>query len=235
MFLTQIKKELERLGNAEKAVHCARFFKTGKGEYGEGDKFIGVTVPDQRKVTRAFVKKLTTAEAFELLKSEIHEYRLTALFILVDHYKKAPEKTKKEIYELYLKNWKYVNNWDLVDSSAHKIVGEYLLKNPRERAILYELAHSKNLWEKRIAMISTFALIREKQFMEALKIAEIVLKDTHDLMHKASGWMLREIGNRDHYIERKFLDKHYKQMPRTMLRYAIEKLPPTEKAFYMKK
>ncbi|MEK9133127.1 MAG: DNA alkylation repair protein [Patescibacteria group bacterium] len=235
MFLTQIKNELRRLGNAEKAAHCGRFFKTAKGEYGEGDKFIGVTVPNQRMVARKFVKKLTTAEAFELLQSEIHEHRLTALFILVDHYKKASEKARKEIYELYLRNWKHVNNWDLVDSSAHKIVGEYLLNNPDEREILYKLAYSKNLWEKRIAMISTFTLIRAKQFSEALKLAEILLKDKHDLMHKAVGWMLREIGNRDYAVEKVFLDKHYKQMPRTMLRYAIEKLPPGGKAFYMKK
>lgn len=235
MFLTEIKNELRRLGSAEKAVQCGRFFKTGKGEYGEGDKFIGVTVPDQRAVARKFVKKLTMAEVFELLRSEIHEHRLTALFILVDQYKKAADKAKKEIYELYLKNWKYVNNWDLVDSSAHKIVGEYLLKNPAEREILYTLAHSKNLWEKRIAIISTFTLIRAKQFDEALKIAEIMLKDEHDLIHKAVGWMLREVGNRDHSTEKKFLDKHYKEMPRTMLRYAIEKFPPAEKTFYMKK
>lgn len=234
MSLNEIKNELKGLGDAERANHGERFFKTGKGEYGEGDKFIGVTVPSQREVAKKF-KHIPLAEVFELMKSEIHEHRLTALFILVDKYKKADFKTKKQILDFYLANLKYVNNWDLVDSSAHKIVGEYLLKYPEERDILYKLARSNHLWSKRVAIISTFTLIRDKQFDDALKIAEILLKDGHDLMHKAVGWMIREIGNRDHAMEKKFLDKYFKCMPRTMLRYAIEKLPSAEKSFYMQK
>jgi len=234
MSLSEIKNELKRLGDAERATHALRFFKTGKGEYGEGDKFIGASVPTQRAVAKKF-KQIPLIEVFELMKSEFHEHRLTALFILVDKYKKADEKTKKQIADFYLANLKYVNNWDLVDSSAHKIIGEYLLENPGERDILYKLARSNHLWSKRVSIISTFTLIREKQSNDALKIAEILLKDEHDLMHKAVGWMIREIGNRDHATEKKFLDKHFKYMPRTMLRYAIEKLPPAEKSYYMKK
>lgn len=235
MDITDIKRELQEIGDKERAQHSVRFFKCGKGEYGEGDVFIGATVPSQRAVAKKFVK-IPIEEAFELLKSPIHEHRLTALFIIVDQYKKGDEQAKKHIYEKYLASIKKcVNNWDLVDSSAHKIVGEYVLRYPEKRASLYKLACSKSLWERRVAVISTFTLIRANQFVENLKIAEMLVNDDHDLMHKAVGWMLREVGNRDLDAEKKFLNKYYKQMPRTMLRYAIEKFEANDKAFYMKK
>jgi 3-methyladenine DNA glycosylase AlkD len=169
----------------------------------------------------------------ELLSSKIHEYRLTSLFILVSQYKKADDQLKKKIFDFYLKNTKNINNWDLVDLSAPNIVGDYLLN--REKSILYSLANSSHLWEKRIAVLATFNFIRNNQFKDALKIAEILLKDSHDLIHKAAGWMLREIGKRDIKSEEGFLKKHHKHMPRTMLRYALEKFDGKKREFFMSK
>jgi 3-methyladenine DNA glycosylase AlkD len=165
----------------------------------------------------------------------VHEYRLTALLFLVYKFKKANVKEQKDLYNFYLKNTKYINNWDLVDLSSRDTVGEYLLKNPTEKSTLYKLAKSKNLWEKRIAIISTSAFIRENKFEETLKVSEILLNDKHDLIHKAVGWMLREVGKRDLDIEEKFLKKYYRKMPRTMLRYAIEKFSENKRQFYLKK
>lgn len=213
-------RKLEALGDPEKARQSARFFKTGPGQYGEGDRFLGISVPDQRKVARAF-KELSLSEIETLLKNEFHEIRLTTLFLMVLKIKKGNEAVLEQIAQLYLRNLRFINNWDLVDSSAHLILGPYLQN--RDRSILYELSRSKDLWERRIAMISCYHYIRENDFEDALKIAEILVEDEHDLIQKATGWMLREIGNRDLPAEEAFLKKHYQTMPRTMLRYAIEK------------
>ncbi len=228
-----IKKELNSLANKKQAEISQRFFKTGKGEYGEGDIFLGIKVPVQRKVAVRF-EDLTLKNIEQLLHSGIHEYRLTAIIILVNQFKKADEELKEKIYKLYLRNAKWVNNWDLVDSSAHYIVGEYLFNKPRD--ILLRLAKSKTLWERRIAVISTFAFIRYNDFKDIIKLAEILLNDKHDLMHKACGWMLRETGKKSENGEEeliKFLNKHALKMPRTMLRYAIERLPETKRKYYL--
>jgi len=220
---------LNALGDPAKAAHAQGFFKTGLGEYGEGDKFLGIRVPEQRKIARAY-KNLPSDDVAKLLKSEWHEARLTALFILVAHYEKGDEKTREVIYRLYLDHTAYVNNWDLVDSSAHFIVGPHL--SPNERDVLDKLAVSDSLWERRISMIATYHYIKQGEFGDAFRIAEILVHDKHDLIHKAVGWMLREIGNRNLEAEEAFLEKHYETMPRTMLRYAIEKFPePLRRAY----
>ena len=233
-MLKDIRADMQKLKDPEKAKLLARFFKTGKGEYGEGDVFLGIVVPKQRAVAKKYID-LSLPDIQQLLSSKIHEERLTALFILVMKYqsKQCDEKTKKQIVDFYLKNTKRINNWDLVDLSAPKILGAYLLD--KDRKILYKLAKSNHLWEKRIAVLATFEFIRNHQFEDALKIAEIMQKDRHDLIHKAVGWMLREIGNRDLRAEEAFLKKHCKNMPRTMLRYAIEKFPEAKRRFYMQK
>lgn len=227
-----VEKDLQSLANPEKAKLLQGFFKTGPGEYGEGDVFLGIIVSEQRKIAKKH-KELSLPEIQALLNSKIHEYRMTGLFILVSKYKKADLAGKEEIFNFYLKNTKNINNWDLVDLSAPNIVGDFLLDKDRE--ILYKLVASNSLWERRIAVLATFAFIRESDFDDALKIAEILLKDKHDLIHKAVGWMLREVGKRDETVLEDFLDKHSQNMPRTMLRYAIEKLDRKSKEKYMKK
>jgi len=219
--------------NPEKAKHLKKFFKTGKGEYGEGDEFLGgVTVPQLRALAKKY-KAIELSELQELIGSKYHEYRQIALFILVNRYKKTKhESEKKELVDFYLRNRKYVNNWDLVDCSAPYITGDYFFN--KDKKTLYNFAKSTDLWEKRIAVISTFGFIKNNSFGDALKIAEILLTDKHDLIHKATGWMLREIGNRDETVEKQFLDKYVKKMPRTMLRYAIEKFPEKERIYYLK-
>lgn len=233
MKSSRIVAELKKLKNPKKARILGRFFKCGEGEYGAGDKFLGITVPEQRKIVKKYYQDIEIYELEKLLKNEFHEVRLTTLLVLVEKFGKADEKIRGQIYKIYLKNTKYINNWDLVDLSAPKIVGGYLLN--KDRKILYKLAKSKNLWEKRIAVLAAFIFIREKDFTDALKIAEILLNDSHDLIHKAVGWMLREIGKRDMKMEEKFLQKHYKKMPRTMLRYAIEKFPEKKRGYYLGK
>jgi 3-methyladenine DNA glycosylase AlkD len=235
MSLVLIKKELDLCGDKEKARNYARFFKTGKGEYGEGDKFIGVIVLIQRKIAKRYYQDLSLSEIQKLISSPIHEYRLTALIILTYQYPKSTDAEKEKIVKFYLKNTKYINNWDLVDCSSHKIIGAWLLKRSEQKKILYELAKSKDLWEKRIAVISTFAFIREGQFDDALKISMILLYDKHDLIHKAVGWMLREVGKKNQTMEEEFLKRFYQIMPRTMLRYAIEHFSEKKKKFYMTK
>lgn len=233
MFTAQsIQTALQKLSSPAKAKSSAWFFKTEKGEYGHGDRFIGVTVPDQRKVARQF-RDLPLRETLTLLKSPIHEHRLTALFILVGAYSRADPETKGQIVSTYLAHRKYVNNWDLVDSSAPHILGDWLLTHPR--SMLYKLVRSKDVWDRRIAMIATQALIRAGEFRDTLKIAEIVLDDPHDLIHKATGWMLREVGSRDKTPLVAFLKKHACHMPRTMLRYAMEKFSPEERRRWMGK
>jgi len=231
--LARLKKELDKFSDLKQAKILQGFFKTGKGEYGEGDIFLGIKVPEQRKVAIKFFEELFLEDLEKLLKSKIHEYRMSALLILIKQYEKADEKYKKEIYNFYLKNTKNINNWDLVDISAPKIAGDYLLNKPRK--ILYKLAKSENLWERRIAIISTFAFIRNNEFTDTLKISKMLLKDKHDLIHKATGWMLREVGKRDQKIEEEFLKKYYLKMPRVMLRYAIEKFEERKKKFYLEK
>ena len=238
-MLKQLRKDLRKLANPKKANILQSFFKTGKGEYGEGDIFLGITVPEQRKVAVRYnlpagkVETLDFRNIQKLLNSKIHEERLVALLILVEQYKKVDEANKNKIFDFYLKNTKRINNWDLVDLSAPKIVGRHLLD--KDRSILYKFARSANLWERRIAILATFWFINKLQFSDALKIGEILIKDKDDLIHKAVGWMLREIGKRNQKVEEDFLKKNYKMMPRTMLRYAIERFNKKKKNFYMKK
>ena len=230
--LLQLQKELGELSNPEQAKILQGFFKTGKGEYGEGDVFLGVKVPIQRKVVASF-RDLSQKDIEKLLNSNIHEYRMTALLILVYQYEKADEREKKVIFDFYLKNSKNINNWDLVDISAPKIVGDHLMKRPR--TVLYKFVRSRNLWQRRIAIISTFTFIRNNDFDDTLRISKMFLSDKHDLIHKAVGWMLREVGKRDQKIEEEFLKEHYLKMPRVMLRYAIEKFDEKKRKFYLKK
>lgn len=228
--LNDIRRDLDKLKNPQKAKALSGFFKTGKGEYGEGDIFLGLTVPQQRQITKKY-PDLSLEDLQKLLSSKIHEYRLTSLFILIAKYKKADEREKGEIFDFYLKNTKNINNWDLIDLSAPSIVGDYLLE--KDRAILYRLAKSKSLWEKRIAILATATFIKNGQLKDTLKISEILLNDKHDLIHKAVGWMLREIGKKDQKVEEQFLMKYYKTMPRTMLRYAIERFSEEKRKFYL--
>jgi 3-methyladenine DNA glycosylase AlkD len=230
-MIDKILKELKSKKSSEQAKILSYFFKTGKGQYGEGDIFWGIKVPVTREIVKKF-KEASLKDVQELLDSQVHEHRLTGLLILVEKYKKA--ENKKEIYDFYLKNTKNINNWDLVDLTAPNIVGSFLLDNTKERKILYSLVESNNLWERRIAILSTFTLLRNKEYKNTLKISEILLKDKHDLIHKAVGWMLREMGKRDKAVEVEFLKKHCKTMPRTMLRYAIEKFDAEEREKYMK-
>lgn len=232
MSLTALRKELKTLANPAKAKILARFFKTGKGEYGEGDVFLGLTVPQSRKLAQKH-KDLSFGEITELLESEIHEQRLIALLILVYNYQRGGGKAKKNVYQFYLDHTKCINNWDLVDLSADKIVGAYLLDRPRK--VLYKLVKSQNIWERRIAMIATFQFIKEKfQYIDTLELADILMADKHDLIHKAVGWMLREVGKRvAKEVLVDFLQPRYKKMPRSMLRYAIEHFPEKTRGAYL--
>lgn len=231
-----LKEELRKLANPERAKNSARYFKTGKGEYGEGDKFLGITVPEIRKLVKNY-RELDFSDIDKLLHSQFHEERLLALLILVSQFEKGDQKTQEKIFAYYLANTKYINNWDLVDLTAPNIIGEYLRQQKdsgqtRMTDLLYKLAKSKNLWERRISIIAAFAFIRNNSFDEALKISEILLHDKHDLIHKAVGWMLREIGKRNQEVEKNFLDQYAKKMPRTMLRYSLEKFSAAEKKDY---
>lgn len=229
---TVIRQELETYIDPIKREYLPRFFKTGKGQYGEGDRFLGVVVPNTRLVARKH-REVPFEVVAELLRSEWHECRLCALLILVERFKKSDEPMRKELYEFYLSQTVRVNNWDLVDLSAPAIVGGYLLDKPREE--LYRLAASPLLWEQRIAVVSTITLIRNRDFIDILRLSELLLHHPHDLMQKAIGWMLREMGKRDPDLLVQFLEKWSKQMPRTMLRYSIEKFSPEERAYFMKR
>lgn len=233
MTASEIQEALEFLSTPEKRDFLPYFFKTGKGQYGEGDKFLGVVVPDTRKIAKANLK-LPFLELKKLLKNPYHECRLCALLILVEKFKKANEKERKELFDFYLSQTKYINNWDLVDLSCRFIVGEYLL-DKQDRSILYQLAERDWLWDQRIAVVSTYTFIKNKQYDDILALSEKLLTHQHDLMHKAIGWMLREMGKMDINSLYAFLDKYYRVMPRTMLRYAIEKLTKEEREHYMKK
>lgn len=229
--LSHLIIELKSLQDKEKQQACARYFKTGDGEYGEGDIFWGVAVPKQRLVAKKY-RDLPLPDIQKLLENAVHECRMTGLFILVYQSQKAFPDQRKKIVDLYLRNTRRINNWDLVDCSAPTILGGYLLD--KDRDLLYKLAKSDRLWEKRIAVLATFAFIRNYDFKDALEIAHILLGDQHDLLHKAVGWMLREIGNRDLAVEEAFLKKNYKNMPRTMLRYAVEKFENKKRESYLK-
>ncbi len=229
MSVVELKRKISQHSNPEKGNFLQRFFKTGKGEYAEGDIFAGINVPVSRKIAREF-KSLNLNELSEIIKSKIHEERLIALFILVDKMEKTDEKEREKIYKFYLKNLKYVNNWDLVDLSADKIIGEYLFE--RKREVLFRLVNG-NLWERRIAVLSSFNFIKKNDYSTTLKICKLLLNDKEDLIHKAAGWMLREIGKRDLKTEENFLRLYYKKMPRTMLRYAIEKFPERKRKSYL--
>ena len=231
-MIDRIKKDFIKLKNPTKAKILSGFFKTGKGQYGEGDLFLGITVPLQRKLAQKYLT-LSQSNIQKLLDSEIHEHRLTALFILIKRYQQSDIKIKKEIVDFYLKNLNSINNWDLVDLSAPKILGDFF--QDKDKSVLYKLAQSNNLWKRRIAILATYTFIKNKQFDDTLKIAELLLEDKHDLIHKAVGWMLREVGKKDQKVEEVFLKKYYKIMPRTMLRYSIERFPEKKRKYYLKK
>ena len=226
-----IRTALRSHANPRDAKILQRFFKTGPGEYGEGDIFIGVKVPQTRSVAKAF-RGAPVKEVLGLLKSKIHEERLLALILLTEQYSAGDEKKRHTIFNIYLRNSRYINNWDLVDISAPHIVGGHLLT--RDRAVLRGLASSRSIWERRIGIIATFRFIKEDDFSDTLAISEMLLRDQHDHINKAAGWMLREIGKRDMKILDAFLLRHYKAMPRTMLRYAIERLPEKKRLGYLK-
>lgn len=222
--------ELNKLANPDIARHSQRFFKSGPGEYGEGDRFLGIRVPPQRKAARKY-RHLSLDEIDELLQSPWHEVRLTALFILVHKYEKADESGREQIFRFYINNLERVNNWDLVDSSAKKIAGQHLYN--RDRSILFELAQSENLWKRRAAIIATHYFIDQGDLGDTYRIALILLNDNADLIHKATGWMIRETGRRDRQRMERFLGTHYRKMPRTMLRYAIEHLSEQRRNQYL--
>ncbi len=233
MSLLKLKEDLKEVTDLKKAKFLQRFFKTGEGQYGYGDLFIGITVPQLRVFSKNY-QALLLEDVILLLRSKIHEERLLALFILVDKFKKGSDEERKNIFDFYLNNTHHINNWDLVDSSADKIVGEYLINKDRE--ILLKLATSKDLWERRIAIMATYQFIKKNSESEwTLKIAEILVRDPHDLIQKAVGWMLREVGKRcSEMVEEEFLKKHLRQMPRTMLRYATERFPKDKRQSYLK-
>lgn len=224
------QQRLRSFADPNQAAILSRFFKTGPGQYGEGDKFIGVKVPVTRKVAKEF-NGLSFSEVERLLHSIIHEERLLALVILVGQFEEGDDAIKKQIYDLYLANTAYINNWDLVDLSAPQIVGGYL--KTRSRKPLDRLAKSKSLWERRISILATFYFIREGDFADTIRIARLLLKDKEDLIHKAVGWMLREVGKRNEAVLEEFLSQHCRTMPRTMLRYAVERFSEGKRRKYM--
>jgi 3-methyladenine DNA glycosylase AlkD len=231
-LLHQIQDELINHATPERALSMQRFFKTGKGEYGEGDFFHGVSVPQQRIIAKNFAKEADADTILSLMLSKFHEERLTGVFILVSKFKTDSKKGNEKFWvDLYLKNTHRINNWDLVDSSAHLILGKWL--EDKDRAILSKLVKSKLLWDNRIAIVSTLHFIRNNDFNDILALAPLMFSHSHDLIHKASGWMLREVWQRDAPIIEKFLDQHVANMPRTMLRYTIEKMDEKKRKGYL--
>ena len=230
MTAQKIQKYLRQFASKEKARLLQGFFKTGPGQYGEGDLFLGVMVPNIRRTVKEF-SGAPLSEVLKILRSSFHEERVLALLLMVHKFEKGDDDARKRVYTLYLKNTKYINNWDLVDLSAPKIVGPYL--DGGSRSLLYRFVRSKNLWERRIAILSTFPYIRKGDFADALALSETLLADDHDLMHKAVGWMLREVGKKDVAVLEGFLRKHHRRMPRTTLRYAIERFPEAKRKRYL--
>lgn len=234
-ILKKIKTEIESIADKEQALHLQGFFKTGKGQYGEGDVFLGIKVPQTRAIAKKYYDSVSLDDIQQLLKSKYHEERLLALIILVFQYEKTKvAENKKEIFEFYLKNTQYMNNWDLVDLSCPKIVGSYVYENKNFDAI-YALANSKHLWSERISVVSQLYLIKKGEFSLIVELSEKFLPHNHDLMHKAVGWMLREMGKVDEKPLCDFLNKHSANMPRTMLRYSIERLPEDKRLYYLNK
>jgi len=233
MNIEQILNELKNFSDKKLADHHAKFFKTGKGEYAEGDLFYGIKVPEVRKISNKYFKNIDLNEIDILIKNPFHEARLTAILMLVLKYPKSSFEEKEKIYNLYLNNVNYINNWDLVDISAQYVVGPFLFKNNPQK--LLELAESDHLWSQRISILATFYFIRQGEYSQTIELAKLFLNHNHDLMHKATGWMLREVGKRDINVLYSFLDKFHKVMPRTMLRYSIEKIPKEKRSIYMKK
>jgi len=229
----QITKALKELATEEKRMFLPHFFKTGKGQYGEGDRFLGVVVPDTRKVAKAYAKEATRKDIAALISSPYHEIRLCALLILIQKFIKAEVDERKEIYDFYLKHTESINNWDLVDLSAPYIIGAYLLDKPRN--VLYKLADSELLWNNRIAIVATQTFIRNNDLDDTFALSLKLMSHPHDLIHKAVGWMLREAGKRNRHRLFTFVDEHRGEMPRTMLRYAIEKFSPEERIHLMRK
>ena len=231
MIAKEVANALKLIATTERRKVNEWFFKTGKGEYGYGDIFLGVTAPEIRRIAKKFSQEISLQELTELIRSPIHEVRLCALIILVNKYKKED---RDKIYQYYLKHLNSVNNWDLVDTSAPHIVGDYLYNNPEKSKILLEFSHSENLWVRRISIVSTFAFIKNNEFNKTLEIAKLLLNDDHDLIHKAVGWMLREIYKRDEHLIKRFLRKNYALIPRTTLRCAIERMDKEERFLYLK-
>jgi len=226
------REEIRTLANKEMAQHSLRFFKTDKGEYGHGDLFLGVRAPKIRSIAKRHID-ISITDMETLIRSKYHEERFLGLIILVNKYAKTKDKkNQNQLYKIYVYSFKYINNWDLVDVTCPHVTGKHLID--KDRTILYKWAKSEDLWTKRIAMVSTFSFIRKNDLEDTFKIAEILLRDEHDLIHKAVGWMLREAGKRDMKKEETFLKKYYKTMPRTMLRYSIEKFPETKRQKYLK-
>jgi 3-methyladenine DNA glycosylase AlkD len=230
-MLVALRKELYALADPADAKFLQGFFKTGPGQYGAGDKFLGLRVPDMRRLVREY-PDLEDSQALEMLRSRWHEERLLALLFLVRSYRRGDKAVRATVHRAYLANTRYINNWDLVDASAHYIVGQHL--EARNIRLLERLARSDDIWERRIAIVATFHFIRAGEFRPTLKIAKLLVDDTHDLIHKAVGWMLREVGKRDRRVLDTFLRKHYRTMPRTMLRYAIERHPERVRKQYLR-
>lgn len=228
--MASVRRDIRKVARPARAESNKWFFKTGPGEYGEGDRFLGVTLPQLRALAREY-RDMPLICGVSLLRSPWHEERLLALLILVGQYARADARTRQTIHQLYLRNTRSINNWDLVDSSAAQIVGAHL--KTRDRRVLRRLARSTSVWERRIAMIATYHYIRQGDFTDALAIAGLLRRDEHDLIHKAVGWMLREIGKRDRGAEERFLRRHARTMPRTMLRYAIERFPERLRRTYL--
>ncbi len=229
----ELLDEIISMKNDESIAILQRFFKTGKGQYGEGDLFLGIRVPELRKISKKYFDKINIDECEKLLKNKYHEIRLLSLFIFILKYEK--ENNKKTIFDIYLSNTRYINNWDLVDLSSPNIVGSYIYNNNLDKRILYDMIKTHDLWNTRIAILATFYFIKNKDYKDIIKMSEILIDDKRDLIHKALGWMLREVGKRDKTTLVKFLVKYFKKMPRTMLRYSIEKLNNEEKAIFMQK
>lgn len=232
--MNYLLNDLMALQNNDKALTLSRFFKTGEGEYGYGDKFLGITVPLQRDVVKKYYKDISLNDIETLLHNEYHEIRLSALIALTYKMKKSSIDEQANIVKLYLENTKHINNWDLVDLSAAEIVGYYLYNNKLDRTTLYALADSSDLWEQRIAIIATHYFIKHNEFDDTINIAKILINNKHDLIHKAVGWMLREVGKRNYEVLYNFLLEHFKEMPRTMLRYAIERFDPETRLMFLK-
>ena len=233
MTASEVLRELEARGDPDRAANSARYFQTQEGGYGAGDVFLGIRVPELRRLARMW-RRMELAEVIKLLQSQYHEARLLGLLLLVEHYRRATAPEKEAIVKLYLQNSTQINNWDLVDSSAPQILGDYFYTK-QDRSLLDELAASSLLWERRMALLATLYFIRQGEFAETLRLVEKLLSDPEDLIHKAAGWMLREVGKRDEKKLIEFLEKNARRMPRTMLRYAIEKLPAELKKLYLNK